>query len=419
MLEEIRLIQLERLQATLNRVFKEVPFYRRLFEKIGFDPEEVSDLEDLKKVPFTTKEHLRENYPYNFFAVPLREVVRIQATSGTTGVPIVVGYTKRDIQMLAEIASKALQRCEITKDDVVQITFHPGLFASAFGLQSGAEKLGASVIPVNFEDPSKQLKILEDYRTTTLITTPSYALWLAEVLPNTGINPNSLMLRKIILCGEPFTEEQRNKLENTFKVKVYNLYSNMEIFGPGIAYECPNKRFHYQEEYFLVEVINPETFQSVGPDEVGELVITTLTKEAFPLIRFRTGDLVKFERAKCPCGNPLFSTSPILGRRDEVIIIRGLKISPEQIENLLTNLLGEKPLFQIVIDKKEGLEEITLNLVLSEKYFTDSYFEQEKLKKSIEDRLFLELSLPFEIRFVEKGSLQRKNGEILKLIDKR
>ncbi|MFN3920829.1 MAG: phenylacetate--CoA ligase family protein [Caldimicrobium sp.] len=419
MLEEIKLLQLERLQATLNRVYKEVPFYRRLFERISFNPEEVSDLEDLKKIPFTTKEHLRENYPYNFFAVPLREVVRIQATAGTTGIPIVVGYTKRDLQILSEVSAKALQQWNLSKDDVVQITFHPGLFSSAFGLQSGAEKLGASVIPVNFEDPYKQLKILQDYRTTVLICTPSYASWLTEILPHSGINPNTLMLKKIILCGEPFTEEQRKRIEEAFKVKVYNLYSNMEIFGPGIAYECDNKRLHFQEEYFLVEVINPHTSEPVQAGEKGELVITTLVKEAFPLIRFRTGDLVMLEGITCSCGNPYLCTSPILGRRDEVIIVRGLKISCDQIEKILLDILGEKPLYQILLGKKKGLEEVLLLLVLSERFFTDSYLEQEQLKRKIEEKLLLELSLPFEIKFVEKGSLQRKNGEIIKIIDKR
>ncbi|MFN4197090.1 MAG: phenylacetate--CoA ligase family protein [Caldimicrobium sp.] len=419
MLENIKLLQLERLQATLNRVFKEVPFYHRLFESISFDPENFSALEDIKKIPFTTKEHLRENYPYNFFAVPLREVVRIHATAGTTGIPIVVGYTKRDLQTLSEIAANALRYCEISKEDVIQITFHSGIFSSAFGLQSGAEKIGASVIPVYFEDPFKQLRILQDYRTTVLVCTPSYALWLAEVLPQTGINVNSLLLKKIVLCGAPFTEMQRKTIEQVFKVKVYNLYSNVEVFGPGIAYECPYGRLHFQEEYFLVEVINFETLEEAKVGEKGELVITTLNKEAFPLIRFRTGDVVILEDRNCPCGNVYFSTSSILGRKDEVIIVRGLKFSPEEIENILVKVLGEKPLYQILIEKKAGLEEITILISLSEKFFTDSYLEQKQLKEQMEEKLFLELSIPFEVKFVEKSSLEKKNGEVPKIIDKR
>ncbi|MFN3505245.1 MAG: phenylacetate--CoA ligase family protein [Caldimicrobium sp.] len=419
MIENIKLLQLERLQATLNRVFKEVPFYHRLFESISFNPEDLSALEDIKKIPFTTKEHLRENYPYNFFAVPLREVVRIHATAGTTGIPIVVGYTKRDLQSLSEIATNALKYCEISKEDVIQIAFHPGFFSSAFGLQSGAEKIGASVIPINFEDPYKQLRILQDYRTTVLVCTPSYALWLTEILPQTGINVNSLFLKKIILSGAPFSEEQRKTIEEVFKVKVYNLYSNVEVFGPGIAYECPSGRLHFQEEYFLVEVINFETLEETKVGEKGELVITTLNKEAFPLVRFRTGDVVILEDRNCPCGNIYFSTSPILGRKDEVVIVRGLKFSPEQIERLLIEALGEIPLYQIHIEKKAGLEEITLLISLSEKFFTDSYLEQNQWKKQIEEKLFLELSVPFEIKFVEKGSLEKKNGDIPKIIDKR
>ncbi|MFN3406945.1 MAG: phenylacetate--CoA ligase family protein [Caldimicrobium sp.] len=419
MFENIKILQLERLQATLNRVFKEVPFYHRLFESISFSPEDFSALEDIKKIPFTTKEHLRENYPYNFFAVPLREVVRIAATAGTTGIPIVVGYTKKDLQSLSEIAANALKYFEISKEDVIQITFHSGIFASAFGLQSGAEKIGASVIPVNFEDPSKQLRILQDYRTTVLVCTPSYALWLAEIFPRTEINVNSLFLKKIILCGSPFTEAQRKTIEQVFKVKVYNLYSNVEVFGPGIAYECPYGRLHFQEEYFLVEVINLETLEDAKVGEKGELVITTLNKEAFPLIRFRTGDVVILEDRKCPCGSSYFSTSSILGRKDEVIIVRGLKFTPDQIEKLLGEVLGDKPLYQIHLEKKAGLEEITILISLSERFFTDSYLEQKQWKKQIEEKLFLELSIPIEVKFVEKASLEKKNGEIPKIIDKR
>lgn len=311
--EEIKYLQLERLQATLNRVFKEVPFYRRLFESIALETEDISSLEDIKKIPFTTKENLRENYPYNFFAVPLREVVRIQATSGTTGFPIVVAFTKRDLQTLSEISAKALQAIGLKREDVVQITFLPKLFSAAFGLQSGAERIGASVIPVNLEDPLQQLQILQDYRTTTLICTPSYAIRLAEALPYSGLNPNALWLKRVVFCGEAFTEEIRSFIKDAFKAEVNNLYSNTEIFGPGIAYECNYKKLHFQEEHFLVEIINPKTLESVKAGEKGELVITTLTKEAFPLIRFRTGDLVFLEETPCPCGDLNFCASPILG----------------------------------------------------------------------------------------------------------
>lgn len=420
-MEDLTLLQLEKLQATLNRVYKEVPFYRHLFDNISFNPEDFSNLEDFKKLPFTTREDLVKNYPYNMFAVPLREVVRILATSGTTGTPLVVGYTKNDLLTLADISATALRHIEVTKDDVIQITFHPGLFSSAFGIQSGAEIIGASVIPVHFEDPYKQLKILQDYRTTILVCTPSYALWLCETLPQAKINPNSLWLKKIILCGEPFTETQRSIISNTFKVEVYNLYSIMEVFGPGIAFECKEKKgLHFHESHFLVEVINPESLLPVKPGETGELVITTLTKEAFPLIRYRTGDLVIYKPETCPCGFPYsILSSSILGRRDDIVITRGLKFYPSQIDEILTSWAGESLKFQIVLEKKEGLDEVYLHLVPSERFFSDSFVEQEKIKKQLEEKLYLHLNLPIKVKFVEERSLEKRNNKLLKIVDKR
>ncbi|BAU23829.1 phenylacetate--CoA ligase [Caldimicrobium thiodismutans] len=418
--EDLKILQLERLQAILNRVYKEVPFYRHLFDKFNFNPEDLSELEHLKKAPFTTKEDLRENYPYNMFAVPLREVVRILATSGTTGEPIVVGYTRNDLATLTEISSLALKNLGISKEDVLQITFHPGLFSSAFGIQSGAEKIGASVIPVHFEDPRKQLKILQDYRSTVLICSPSYALWLSEVLPQTGINPNSLMLKKIILCGEPFTEAQRNRLEETFKADVYNLYSITEVFGPGLAYECKEKKgLHFQEKHFLIEVINPETLDSVAPGEVGELVITTLTKEAFPLIRYRTGDLLSIQVDPCPCESPYIYTSPILGRRDDLIIVRGIKFHPAQVDRIMSELLGDLPPYQIHLLRIEGLEEVLIYLALGEKLFSDSFLAQEELRKKLEEKLLLEINLPIKVKFASLSSFEKGEGKYPKVIDKR
>lgn len=420
-MEELRLLQLERLQATLNRVYKEVPFYRHLFDSLSFNPEDFSDLEDLKKLPFTTRKDLTENYPYNMFAVPLREVVRILATSGTTGNPLVVGYTRRDLAILAEISATALKNMGISKEDVLQITFHPGLFSSAFGVQSGAEIIGASVIPVYFEDPYKQLKILQDYRTTVLVCTPSYAIWLCQTLPRAEINPNSLFLKKIVLCGEPFTEAQRTLISETFKVEVFNLYSIIEVFGPGLAFECKERRgFHFQEDHFLVEVIDPETLDPVNPGETGELVITTLTKEAFPLIRYRTGDVVIYKKESCPCGFPYpLLTSSILGRRDDVVIIRGLKFYPSQIEEIITSVAGEPLKFQILLEKKEGIDEVSLYIVPGEKFFSDSFIEQENFKRQLEEKLYLHLNLPIRIKLVEESSLERRNDKILKIVDKR
>lgn len=420
MKNDLKLIQLERLYAILNRVYKEVPFYRSLFNRYNLDPEEFSDLTELKQYPFTTREDLQKNYLYQMFAVPLREVVRIQASSGTTGEPIVVGYTKNDLALLAELNAKALQSMGITKDDVLQITFHHGLFASAFGIQSGAELIGASVIPINLEDPRKQLKIMQDYRTTTMVCTPSYAIWLSEVLLQTDINPHALMLKRFILCGEPFTEKQKEHLQSLFKVKVYDLYAVMEIFGPGVAFECrEQKGLHFQEEHFYVEILHPETLEPVNPGELGEIVITTLTKEAFPLIRYRTGDLTIPLKETCPCGTPYLLTTHIVGRKDDLVMLRGIKFHPSQIEHLLEAVTGEKLPFQILLYREEGIEKVLLLVALSESLFTDSFSAQENLKKNLEERLYLEFNLPIKVKFVEEGSFEKKNGKILRIIDKR
>ncbi|MCS7199999.1 MAG: AMP-binding protein [Caldimicrobium sp.] len=420
MYQDIKFLQLERLQAVLNRVYKEVPFYRALFDREGLNPEDFGDLSDLNRYPFTAREDLLKNYPYHMFAVPLREVLRIQATSGTTGDPIVVGYTKNDLATLTELNARALREMGISKEDVVQITFHTGLFAIAFGIQSGAEKLGASVIPINFEDPRKQLKILQDYRTTTLVCTPSYALWLAEVLPQTNINPNSLLLKRIILCGETFNERQRIYLENTFKVKVHNLYAVTEIFGSAVAYECLHKSgLHFQEEHFYVEILNPETLLPVKVGEVGEVVITTLTKEALPLIRYRTGDLVLLKGEPCPCGKSTLLTSEILGRIDEIITVRGIKFHPSQLEALLERITGEKLDYQLVLFRSEGVEKISLLIALGEKLFSDSFAEQVKIREKLEEHLHLEFNLPISVKFVERSSFEKREGKILRVVDKR
>ncbi|MCS7150481.1 MAG: phenylacetate--CoA ligase [Caldimicrobium sp.] len=420
MSKDLKFLQLERLQAVLNRVYKEVPFYRALFDREKLDPEEFGDLSDLNKYPFTTREDLQKNYPYNMFAVPLREVVRIQASTGTTGEPIVAGYTRNDLAILADLNAKALKSMGLTKEDVVQISFHAGLFSSAFGIQSGAEKIGASVIPINFEDPKKQLKILQDYRTTTLVCTPSYALWLAEVLPQTNINPNSLMVKRIILCGEAFTEKQRSLIEEKFKARVYNLYAVMEIFGAAVAYECHERKgLHFQEEHFLVEVLNPETLLPVKAEEVGEIVITTLTKEALPLVRYRTGDLVIIKEGLCPCGNVTLLTSGILGRKDEILSVRGIKFHPSQVEKIIEETTGERLEMQIHLYRSEGVERITLLVALGESLFSDSFAEQEKVRERLEEHLYLELNLPIVVKFIERSSFERKDGKILKVVDKR
>lgn len=418
--EELRQIQTERLFAVLNRVYKEVPFYRILFDKHSLNPEEFEKPEDLRSYPFTTRDDLRKNYPYNMFAVPLREVVRILPSAGTTGAPIVVGYTRNDIYTLAELNARTLRNLDITKEDFVMITFHRGLFASAFGIQSGAELIGASVIPTNLEDPVKTLRILLDYRVTTLICSPSFAIWLAETLLNSEFNPNTFMLRRVILCGEPFSEAQREFIENTLKVKAYNVYAVTEVFGPSVASECKARQgLHFQEDHFYVEILNPDTLRPVKPGEIGEIVVTTLTKEALPLIRYRTGDLTSILPQPCPCGSPFLQTERILGRLDDLVLFRGVKFHPGQVELLIEQITKAKVLWQVLLWREEGVEKILLQIAASESIFSDSFSEQERIRKEIEEKLFLEFGIPIPVKFVEASSLVKEGEAFKKIVDKR
>ncbi|MEN2985917.1 MAG: phenylacetate--CoA ligase [Thermodesulfovibrionaceae bacterium] len=418
--KDLMQLQLERLQSTIHRVYKNVPFYRKMFDRVGIDPDSFSSLEDIKKIPFTTKNDLRENYPYGLFAVPLREVVRIHTSSGTTGMPIVVGYTKNDIKIWTEVVARILTAGGITKDDVVQIAFSYGLFTGAFGFHYGAEKIGASVIPVSIENPKKQVKILQDYKTTAIVSTPSYALLIANTIIELGINPNSLSLKYGLLGAEPWSEQMRKEIEEKLKIVATDNYGLTEVMGPGVAGECLYKNgLHINEDHFLVEIIDPESLQSVQEGEVGEVVITTLTKEAFPILRFRTGDLTRFIVGDCPCGRTFRRIDRIMGRTDDMIIIKGVKIFPSQIEAILYETEGAHPNFQIILDREAGVDRMTVLLEMSEFIFSDVMKEQDMLVKQIKKRLLEELGIDTEVRLVEKRSLERLEGKIRRVIDKR
>ncbi|MCS7203016.1 MAG: phenylacetate--CoA ligase [Thermodesulfovibrio sp.] len=418
--KDLMQLQLERLQSTIHRVYKNVPFYRKMFDRVGIDPDSFSSLEDIKKIPFTTKNDLRENYPYGLFAVPLREVVRIHTSSGTTGMPIVVGYTKNDIKIWTEVVARILTAGGITKDDVVQIAFSYGLFTGAFGFHYGAEKIGASVIPVSIENPKKQVKILQDYKTTAIVSTPSYALLIANTIIELGINPNSLSLKYGLLGAEPWSEQMRKEIEEKLKIVATDNYGLTEVMGPGVAGECLYKNgLHINEDHFLVEIIDPESLQSVQEGEVGEVVITTLTKEAFPILRFRTGDLTRFIVGDCPCGRTFRRIDRIMGRTDDMIIIKGVKIFPSQIEAILYETEGAHPNFQIILDREAGVDRMTVLLEMSEFIFSDVMKEQDMLVKQIKKRLLEELGIDTEVKLVEKRSLERLEGKIRRVIDKR
>jgi len=418
--KELEQLQLERLESTLNRVDLNVPFDRKKFDDAGVNLDDLRSLADLRKLPFTVKSDLRDNYPYGLFAVPLREVVRVHASSGTTGMSTVVGYTRNDIKTWSNLVARILVAAGVTADDVVQISFNYGLFTGAFGLHYGAERLGASVIPMSSGNTKRQIKIMQDFKTTALVSTPSYALLIADTLMEMGINRNALSLKWGLFGAEPWSEAMRKEIQDKLKVVATDNYGLSEIMGPGISGECQERNgLHIAEDHFLVEVVNPDTLQPVPDGEVGELVITTLTKEAFPMIRYRTRDLTRIIAEKCPCGRTMRRMARVMGRTDDMLIIRGVNVFPSQIETVLFDIEGTEPHYQIIIDRKGALDETTVLVEASEKIFFDEMKRQAALIDTIKKRLASELGISVDVKLVEKRSLERFEGKAKRVIDNR
>jgi phenylacetate-CoA ligase len=413
-------LQLERLQATLYRVATHVPFYRKKFKERGINPENFASLADLRQLPLTTKQDLRDNYPYDLFAVPLREVVRIHASSGTTGQATVVGYTENDIKNWSKMVARVLTAAGVSKDDVVQIAFGYGLFTGGFGLHYGAERLGASVIPISSGNTKRQLRIMQDFRTTALVCTPSYALLLADAIEEKGINLAALSLKYGLFGGEPWSEAMRHEIQNKLGIIATDNYGLSEVMGPGVAGECQERRgLHINEDHFLVEIIDPETLEPVAPGEIGELVITTLTKEAFPVIRYRTRDLTRLLPGPCPCGRTMTRMQRVLGRTDDMLIIKGVNVYPSQIEEILFEVEGTKPHYQIVVEREGRLDKATVLVEVVESLFFDQIGKQTELINLIKKRLATELGIGVEIKLVGEKTLERSDGKAKRIIDKR
>jgi len=418
--EELEQLQIERLEATINRAYMNVPFYRRKFDELDIDTDQIRSLDDLKRLPFTTKQDLRDNYPYGLFAVPLREVVRIHASSGTTGIPTVVGYTRNDVKTWSNLVARVLTAGGVTKEDVVQIAFGYGLFTGGFGLHYGAEKIGASVIPISSGNTKRQIKIMEDFKTTTLICTPSYALLIADTMYEMGININALSLKYGLFGAEPWSENMRREIEEKLKIIATDNYGLSEVMGPGIAGECIRRKgLHINEDHFLVEIINPENLELVKPGDVGELVITTLTKEAFPMIRYRTRDLTRLISAPCECGRRFCRMSKVLGRTDDMLIVKGVNVFPSQIESVLFEIEGTAPHYQIIVDRKGHIDELTVLVEVSEDLFFDEMKKQNELIGAIKRRLASELGISVDVKLVERKTLERFEGKAKRVVDRR
>jgi phenylacetate-CoA ligase len=418
--EDLEQLQLERLQSTLYRVGTHVPFYRLKFNELKVDYEAITSLDELRRLPFTMKQDLRQNYPYGLFAVPLRDVVRVHSSSGTTGKATVVGYTRNDIRTWANLAARILCSAGVTADDVIQIAFGYGLFTGGFGLHYGAERLGASVIPISSGNTKRQIKIMQDFKTTALVCTPSYALKIADVMMEMGINPNGLSLRYGLFGAEPWSEAMRREINERLGIIATDNYGLSEVMGPGVAGECLEcNGLHLNEDHFLVEILHPATLEPVPPGEVGELVITTLTKEAFPVIRYRTRDLARFLPGDCPCGRTLKRISRIMGRSDDMLIIKGVNVFPTQFESVLFEIEGTQPHYRIIVERERNEDKVTVMVEAVESIFFDEMKKQRALVETIQRRLGSELGISVEVKLVEEKTLERFDGKGSRVIDKR
>jgi phenylacetate-CoA ligase len=418
--EELEQLQLERLQATLNRAYKNVTCYRNKFNEQGIVPEDIQSLTDLTKLPFTTKDDLRLNYPYGMFAVPLREVVRIHSSSGTTGKPTVVGYTKNDVKTWSNLVARFLTAAGVTHDDVVQIAFGYGLFTGAFGLHYGAEQIGASVIPMGGGNTEKQIMIMQDYKTTALVCTPSYAITIADRMEQMGIDPKSLSLKVGLFGAEPWSEAMRREIESRLYISATDNYGLSEIIGPGVAGECEHKcGMHIFEDVFIPEIIDPESGEVLPPGSIGELVLTTLTKEAFPMIRYRTRDITKLEYPPCACGRTLVRMMKTMGRSDDMLIIKGVNVFPSQIEEVLMNVEGCEPHYQLVIERKGALDVLEVQIEVTEQIFFDEMKMQRAFLEKIEHKIESVIGVGATVKLVEPQSIPRHEGKAARIIDKR
>jgi phenylacetate-CoA ligase len=413
-------LQLERLQNTLQRVARQVPFYRNKFAETSVDIAGITSLDQLRKLPFTTKQDLRDNYPYGMFAVPLRDVVRIHSSSGTTGMATVVGYTSKDVDTWSHLVARILTAAGVGAEDVIQIAFGYGLFTGGFGLHYGAEKIGASVIPISAGNTRRQIQIMQDFKTTALVCTPSYALKMADVMMDLGVNPNGLSLKYGLFGAEPWSEKMREEISARLGILATDNYGLSEVMGPGVAGECQYcNGLHVSEDHFLIEILDPDTLDPVPPGEAGELVITTLTKEAFPVIRYRTRDLTRLIPEPCPCGRTFRRIQRIMGRTDDMLIIKGVNVFPTQIEAVLFDIEGTQPHYNLVVEREKNEDVVTILVEVVESIFFDQMKKQRTMVEHIKKRLANELGVGVNVKLVEERSLERFNGKGNRVIDKR
>lgn len=419
--EDIEALQIRRLRDLCNRLYANVPFYRKRFDEIGVTPDDITSLKDLKLLPFTEKQDLRNHYPYGLFAVPREHIVRLHASSGTTGKATVVGYTARDLDHWAELMARSLSSAGATSRDLVHVAYGYGLFTGGLGAHYGAEKLGATVIPASGGSTKRQVVLMRDFGTTVLCCTPSYALHLWEAGQEAGIDFCQLPLRIGVFGAEPWTEAMRTEIEKKLGIDALNVYGLSEIMGPGVAMECVEAKcgMHIFEDHFLPEIIDPVTGEQLPPGAVGELVITTLTKEGIPLLRYRTRDLTTLDYTPCRCGRTHARIGRIRGRSDDMLIVRGVNVFPQQIEAILLETEGLAPYYQIVITRQNNLDAIEVMVEVSEEGFADEIRKLQKREATIQKAIKEFLGVSAKVRLVEPRSIERSQGKAQRIIDKR
>ena len=417
---ELATLQAARLRDTTQRIYRQVPFYRSRLQAAGLLPEDVSSLDDIKRLPFTTKQDMRDNYPYGLFAVPQAEIVRIHASSGTTGKPTVVGYTKRDIGIWSEVMARTLTAAGATRQSFIQVAYGYGLFTGGLGAHYGAELIGASVIPVSSGNTARQIMLMKDFGTTLLACTPSYALYIAETIAEMGLSPKDFSLKAGVFGAEPWSERMRKEIEDRLAIKAIDIYGLSEIIGPGVASECHCQNgLHINEDHFYPEIINPLTGEVLADGEKGELVLTTITKEGMPMLRYRTRDLTVLMREKCDCGRTLVRMGKVLGRSDDMLIIRGVNVFPSQVETVLLSLGETSPHYQLIVDRVDNLDILTVLVEVTEDMFSDEVRRLEQLEHKIEAALASVLNVTAQVRLVTPKTIERSEGKAKRVVDNR
>jgi phenylacetate-CoA ligase len=418
--DSMKQLQSERLIQTVKRVYHNVPYYRKKMQEMDLTPEEIKSIDDLTKLPFTTKADLRDNYPFGTFAVPMSEIVRVHASSGTTGRPTVVGYTRNDIAMWSENVTRALCMAGVSKDDMVQVAYGYGLFTGGLGLHYGTENLGAAVIPISGGNTQKQIQLLQDFGSTVLCCTPSYALHVAEVIQEMKIDPSELKLRVGIFGAEPWSENMRKEIEEKLKILAIDIYGLSEIVGPGVSCECTYQAgMHINEDHFVPEIIDPDTLKPLPPGEIGELVFSTITKEGIPLLRYRTRDLTRLNYDKCKCGRTFVRMEKCKGRSDDMLIIRGVNVFPSQIESVLLEMSETEPHYLLIVEREGNLDTLIVQVEVQEQFFSDEIKELQNLSRKIKYNLESTLGISVTVQLVEPKTIERSAGKAKRVIDNR